>query len=230
MNTPERAAKPGPDVPSKQATIERPRAQGIQLALVVALVVGYAAASHYSSTSPDAKGLGAALSIGPVALIGIVLAWRWTRPLIAVVTTLLIGAALYRSWTLIERHYEWADLVEQCGIYGLIAASFARSLFGNKVPLCTQMFTTLHGDPTTLELAYLRRATAAWAVFYTIMTATILILFFACSQRVWSLFVNFATFALIVLMGLVDHALRRRLLPRHADGGILGVLRRSLIG
>jgi uncharacterized membrane protein len=62
------------------------------------------------------------------------------------------------------------------------------------------------------------------------MTAVILILFFASTQRVWSLFVNFATFGLIVVMGLGDHALRRRILPRHADGGILGVLRRSLIG
>jgi uncharacterized membrane protein len=230
VNIPERAAKPGTDVPLQPGRTPRTRAQRIQFAIVVGLVVAYAAASHYGESSPDAKGLGAALSIGPVALIGVVLVWRWTRPLIAVLTALLLAAVLYRYWAPIERHFEWADLVEQCGAYGLIAVSFVRSLFGNRVPLCTQMAAALHGDLAAIELDYLRRATAAWAVFYGVMTAAVLILFFASSQRVWSLFVNFATFALIVLMGLADHALRRRLLPRHGDGGILGVLRRSFTG
>jgi hypothetical protein len=47
---------------------------------------------------------------------------------------------------------------------------------------------------------------------------------------VWSLFVNFGTLGLIVLMGIIDHAIRRRILPRREDGGLLALLRRSLIG
>jgi uncharacterized membrane protein len=87
-----------------------------------------------------------------------------------------------------------------------------------------------HGELAPAEIMYLRRATAAWAAFYAAIAVAILVLFFSSSEKVWSLFVNFATFGLIVLMGVADHALRRRVLPRHNDGGILGVLRRSLIG
>lgn len=190
----------------------------------------YAAMSHYSASTPDARGLGAALSIGPVAVIAVILFWRWSGPVTALLAGILIGGALYRCWPSIESNYEWADLVEQCGIYGLIAVSFARSLSGDRIPLCTQMASRIHGELTAAEITYLWRASAAWAVFYAALTAAILALFFAASQRVWSFFVNFVTFGLIVLFGIVDHVIRRRVLPRREDGGILGVLRRAIIG
>ena len=50
---------------------------------MAALLIGYAALSYYSNSTPDAKGLGVGLALGPVLLIGLILVWRWTRPLIA---------------------------------------------------------------------------------------------------------------------------------------------------
>jgi hypothetical protein len=66
--------------------------QQIQVIAIVALIIGYAVLSHYSASSPDKKGLGAALSIGPVLLIGVVLLWRWTRRL----TALLVAVSCAR--------------------------------------------------------------------------------------------------------------------------------------
>jgi len=205
-------------------------AHQLQLTAIAALVIGYAALSHYSASSPNAKGLAAALSVAPVILIGVILAWRWTQPLTALLIAAAVGACLYRYWPVIEKNYEWADLAQQCGVYGLVALSFARSLFGDRVPICTQLANQIHGALTPAEIAYTRRATAAWVVFYVLMTLAIFILFFAVSLRAWSFFVNFATFGLMMLMGLADHAIRRRVLPRHPRGGILAVIRRSLIG
>lgn len=195
-----------------------------------ALVVGYAALSQYSASSPDAKGLGAALSVAPVLLIGLILAWRWTQPLTALLIAAVSGALLYRYWPAIERNFEWADLVQQCGVYGLIAASFARSLFASRIPICTQLANTMHGTLTPAEIAYTRRATIAWVVFYVLTAVAILVLFFAAPLRIWSLFVNFGVFGLMIVMGIADHALRRRVLPRHPAGGILTIIQRALIG
>jgi uncharacterized membrane protein len=206
----------------------RPR-RFLMLALAV-LVVGYAALSHYSASSPDAKGLGAALSVAPVLLIGLILAWRWTRPLTALLIGAVAGTLLYRYWPAVERNFEWGDLVQQCAVYGLIAASFARSLFAGRIPICTQLASTMHGTLTPAEIAYTRQATVAWVVFYVLTTVTILVLFFATSLRVWSLFVNFGVFGLMIVMGIADHALRRRVLPRHPAGGILTIIQRALIG
>jgi uncharacterized membrane protein len=62
------------------------------------------------------------------------------------------------------------------------------------------------------------------------MTLAIFILYFSAPLRVWSLFVNFGTFGLILLMGIGDHAIRQRVLPQHERGGILHIIQRSLIG
>jgi uncharacterized membrane protein len=207
-----------------------PRPNRWVLAAVAALIIGYAALSHYSASSPDAKGLGAGLSVAPILLIGLILAWRWTKPLTALLIAAAACAVLYRYWPAIERNYEWGDLVQQCGAYALIAASFARSLFAGRVPICTQLAKAIHGALTPVEIAYTRRATVAWAVFYVLTAAAILILFFVVPLRVWSLFVNFGGFALMILMCLADHAIRRRVLPRHPGGGILSLLQRALIG
>jgi uncharacterized membrane protein len=198
--------------------------------VIVALVLGYALLSHYAAASPAAKALGAALSVGPVALICVILAWRWTNRTTGLFIAVLLMAFAYRYWPVLEQNYQWADLAQQCGAYGLVALSFARSLFGGRIPLCTQLATTMHGELSPAEISYTRRATFAWLIFYILLTAAILALFFAASQRVWSLFVNFATFGLIIVMGIADHAFRRRLLPRHPSGGMLGIIKRSLIG
>jgi uncharacterized membrane protein len=55
-------------------------------------------------------------------------------------------------------------------------------------------------------------------------------LFFEAPLRIWSLFVNFATFGLIIIMGVADHAIRRRVIPRASDGGLLGIIRRAIVG
>jgi uncharacterized membrane protein len=194
------------------------------------LIVGYAVLSHFSATSPDARGLGAALSVAPVLLIGLILAWRWTQPLAALLIAAFSCSLVYRYWPAIERNYEWGDLVQQCGVYGLIAASFARSLFAGRIPICTQLAHAMHGALTPAETAYTRRATFAWVVFYALTAVAILVLFLVAPLRIWSLFVNFGVFGLMILMGIADHALRRRVLPRHPAGRILTIIRRALIG
>jgi len=200
------------------------------LILLAALLIGYAGLSHYSNSDPNAKGLGAALSLGPVILIAVLLAWRWAPPLLAVLVTAAVSALLYYFWPFFERNYEWADLVQQGAVYGLVALSFARSLFAGRVPVCMLLALRLHGALGPEELAYMRRATLAWTIFYVLIAAAVVTLFFVTSPRIWSIFVNFAVFGLIALMCLADFAVRRQVLPRRPGGGIVAALRQSLIG
>ena len=200
-----------------------------QLAVVAAFVVGYAVLSQYSNSVPDAKGLATSLSIGPLLLVGAVLVWRGSHKVVALAIFALAATLLIRYWTLLTEYYEWNDVVQQCGIYAAASIGFGRSLFGGRVPLCTQLSRRLHGPLTPAEIAYTRRATAAWTLFYGLLALVILVSFFVTSLRVWSLLTNFAVFGLIGLMFATDHAIRRRLLP-HRPGGILAALRQSLTG
>lgn len=200
------------------------------MAGVFAIFVGYAALSNFGYSDPNAKGLGAALSVAPVMLIGVTMLWRWTHALAALVVAALLCAVLYKYWPIVERHYSWSDLAQQCGLYGLVAAAFVRSLFGGRVPLCTQLAEKLHGSLAPAEISYLRLATVAWAIFYALLAAAIFVLYFIVPLRSWSLFVNFATLGLMIAAGVVDFAIRHRVLPRRPGGGILAILRRSLTG
>jgi uncharacterized membrane protein len=199
---------------------------------VAGALLGYAALSQYSASpaNPHAQSIGAALSIAPILLGALVLLWLWTWRLTALVLAALACALLYRNWPVLERNFEWLDLAQQCAIYGLVAVIFARSLFGNRVPVCTQLASQMYGTLIAAEIAYTRRATVAWAAFYFLLTLAILILFFALPRPAWYMFVNFATWGLMLIAGLADHAIRRRVLPRHQEGGILTIIRRSLTG
>jgi uncharacterized membrane protein len=201
-----------------------------QLILLAVVVLAYAGLSHYSESSPDAKGLAAGLSVGPVVLIAIVLAWRWWGSAMGLALTVIFAGLAYHYWAFIETNFAWSDLAQQVGAYGLVAVSFGRSLTGTRVPLCTEITAKVHGTLTAQESAYTRRATVAWLLFYSGLALAILVLFFTAPLHIWSLFTNFATFGLIALMGLIDHAIRRRVLPRHPSGGLVSILRRALLG
>lgn len=197
---------------------------------MAAIVVIYAGLSYYSDSTPEAVGLATGLSLAPLLLIAAVLLWRWIGRLLAS-TLIVIGClALYAKWRFLEQHYQWSNLLQQCGAYLLAAVGFARSMLGGQVPLCTQLMAKMHGPLVGQEITYTRRATAAWAIFYLLLTIAILALFFVVSLRVWSLFTNFATYALIALMFAAEHLVRSRVLPRRASGGWRASLRQLLGG
>ncbi len=215
--------------PNPQAQTQTRGASSRQVAVVVAFVVAYAALSQYSNSVPDAKGLATSLSIAPLLLVGAILLWRSAHKVVALSIFALVAALLIRYWTVLTEYYEWNDVVQQCGVYAAACIGFGRSLFGGRVPLCTQLSSKLHGPLTPVEIAYTRKATLAWTLFYGLLAVAILVLFFVTSLRVWSLLTNFAVFALIGLMFATDHAIRHRVLP-HRPGGILAALRQSLTG
>jgi uncharacterized membrane protein len=201
-----------------------------QLAIVATLIGVYALISQYGYSNPENQGVGAGLSIGPVALIAIALAWRWTPRWLAAALTLLIAALVYFSWPFLKAHYEWSDLVQQAGAFTLVAFGFGRSLIGDRIPTCTLLADKLHGPLTDREIVYTRRATYVWCSFYVLLTGAIVALFFAAPAHTWSLFVNFGTFGLMGLLFVADHALRYRVLPRRPGGGLVAALLQSVTG
>jgi uncharacterized membrane protein len=206
------------------------RAAILTLLIAAAFVGGFALLSQYSYARPEAKGLGAGLSVGPIALVGIVLAWRWTPRLIAALLTIGIGVMLVIYWPFLKTHYEWSDLIQQVGAYAMVATGFGRSLLPGRTPLCTQLGLQIHGNQTPVELRYTRYATWVWFLFYTALAVAIGIVYFQASPRVWSLFTNFGSFGLIAALFLADHGLRRLVLPRRPGGGMFAALMHSVTG
>jgi uncharacterized membrane protein len=197
---------------------------GLQIAAACALLAAYTGLSHYCNTH-GIRALGAALALTPPLGVGLSLLWRSARPWIAGPLTVAAAVLLYDCWPQLEKKFSMVYLIQECGMYGLLAFGFGRSLGAGHTALCTRLADRLHGPLTPQELRYTRQVTGAWAVFFGILTATILALYMFAPRAIWSLFVNFLALPLVGLMFIVEYAVRRRLLPDSERRGVLATVR-----
>lgn len=197
----------------------------LQLAAVGVLLVVYSVLSHYSNSNPRAQDLGAALALAPTLSIAIGLTWRLKGMPAAAIVAGAAALLLHQFWPPLTRNFAILYLIQQGGFYAILALSFALSLRKNRVPLCTQLADKIHGPLTALEQRYTRRVTAAWAIFLSAQVAATLLLFAFAPLRIWSLFVNFCSLPLLLLMFAGEMAVRRRVLPATHQSGLIDTLR-----
>jgi uncharacterized membrane protein len=197
----------------------------LQLAAVIAFVLAYAGLSHYSNSAASSRDIGVGLALGPPLMIGLLLIWRWTQPWIALLAAAAAALLLRDYWPVLERNFPMVYLLQEAGFYSLMALSFGQSLLGRRQALCTQLADKVHGPLTPQEVHYTRRVTAAWALFFVLITAATVLLYAFASLAVWSLFANFCILPLIGLMFAGEYAIRRRALPQLPRPGILAAVR-----
>jgi uncharacterized membrane protein len=197
----------------------------LQLAAVALFFIAYAGLSHYSNSTPQAHDLGAALALGPVLTIGFVLIWRWSGALPGLLAAAAAAFLVRHYWPLFTRNFSIVYLIQQCGFYAIMAFGFGRSLLKGRVPLCTQLADKIHGPLSSAELRYTRKVTIAWVVFFLLNMAVTALLFAFAPLRIWSLFVNFLSVPLILLMFGAEYAVRRRALPQVQTSSLIATLR-----
>jgi uncharacterized membrane protein len=201
------------------------RSPKLQLAAVVVFFIAYSVLSHYSNSNPEARDLGAGLALGPMLALGLALIWRWSGAPLAVLAAAAVAVLLYRYWPLLTQNFSIVYLIQQCGFYAIMAFTFGRSLLQGRVPICTQLADKVHGPLSELELRYTRHVTTAWVIFFLLNLAATVLLFEFAPLRTWSLFVNFLSAPLILLMFVAEYAVRRRVLPQVQRNGLLATLR-----
>jgi len=201
------------------------RSPKLQLAAVAVFFIAYSVLSHYSNLHPQAHDLGTALALGPMLIIGLVLIWRLSGAALAVAAAAAAAFLLNRYWPVLTRNFSVVYLIQQCGFYAIMAFTFGRSLPTGRVPLCTQLADKVHGPLSVLELRYTRHVTIAWVIFFLLNLAVTIVLFEFASLRTWSLFVNFLSLPLILLMFVAEYAVRRRVLPQVQRNGLIATLR-----
>jgi uncharacterized membrane protein len=196
-----------------------------QLAAVLLFLVAYSVLSHYSNLNPQAHDLRTLLALAPMLTLGLILVWRWSGFLVALLAAAAAALLLRAFWPLFAQNFPIVYLVQQVGFYFIMAFTFGRSLRKGRVPLCTQLADKVHGPLSALELRYTRRVTLAWVIFFLLNLAANFLLFEFAPLRVWSMFVNFCSLPLILLMFVAEYAVRRRVLPQVQRSGLIATLR-----
>jgi uncharacterized membrane protein len=207
----------------REPSERRPRG-ALRIVAVGVLLVAYTCLSHYCNIRGGHR-LGAILALTPpVAFLVTVL--RHTVPASIVLLAAALGALLlYDNWPILEKNFSVVYLLQECGMYGLLAAGFGRSLRPGAVALCTRLADKLHGPLNAAEILYTRRVTLAWTLFFSLMGATIVVLYAAAPRAVWSVFVNFLATPLILAMFAAEYVVRGRVLPHTERRGILATIR-----
>jgi uncharacterized membrane protein len=194
-------------------------------AWIAVLVIGYASLAHYTNSNPQAKPLGALLAIAPPFALGVGLAWRSALRLPLLALALLVALLIVTQWRLMEHNFPLLYLLEEVSVYGLLGMTFARTLVHGRVPLCTHWANLVHGPLPASVARYTRNTTAAWAVFFAVITAVSLALYLWAPLPIWSAFSNFATLPLVFLMFIGEYLVRRRVLPPLHRTGLLASVR-----
>jgi uncharacterized membrane protein len=205
----------------------------LQVAAVFALIVAYEGLSHYCNAGADALGagarnLGTMLALAPLLTIGCALLWRLAGALVALFSGFLVVVLLHEHWQILEANFTTVYMLQECAVYALLTLSFGGSLRAGGTAYCTRLADKIHGPLTPRELRYTRQVTAAWTVFFGVITVVTFALYFAVPLSVWSLFANLCTMPLAALMFGAEYAVRRRVLPPADRGGILATVRAFL--
>ena len=197
----------------------------LQLAAVVLFFIAYSVLSHYSNLNPQAHDLRTVLALAPMLTLGLVLLWRWSGALMALLAAAATAYLLRAFWPLFAQNFSIVYLLQQAGFYSIMAFTFGRSLRKGSVPLCTQIADKVHGPLSALELRYTRQVTVAWVIFFLGNVAANFLLFEFAPLSVWSVYVNFCSLPLILLMFAAEYAVRRRVLPQVQSSGLIATLR-----
>lgn len=192
---------------------------------IVALGVAYAFLAHYTNSRAGTETLGTVLALAPIVLVLLSMAWQ-ARHRIAALLIFCIGCAvLFAGWNLLTQHFTRIYWLEHAGSQLMLGVGFARTLGPGREPMCSYFARMIDGPLTPQLERYTRQVTKAWAVFFALMAATSTLLFVTVAQSTWSVFANFFTAPLIVLMFVLEYGARKCLLPDIRHGRILDTLK-----
>lgn len=192
---------------------------------IAALVIGYPLLAHYTNESAHDGNLGALVSIAPVVLIALVLAWNSPRRFIVLGLLALSCAALWAGWPALERHFGLVYWLQHVGMQLILFMTFGRTLIAGRQPLCTRFAEAVHAPLTPQHEIYAGQVTVAWTLFFAIMALVSTGLFFLAPLAVWSIFANFLTLPLVALMFVAEYWVRRWMLPELRHTRILDAVR-----
>jgi uncharacterized membrane protein len=184
---------------------------------IAAGVVAYPVLAHYSTVTSAATtmpSLGVAVSLAPSLAIALWLAWRSPRRPLMLLLGVAVAGLLGLSWDTLQRNFNWVYFLQHAGTNVMLAMVFGTTLLRGRQPLVTRLAGMVHRTRLAPEvLRYTRQVTLAWTLFF-LATALVSSLLFCCaSMGTWSVFANFLSFPLILLMFALEYAVRLRRLP-----------------
>lgn len=211
--------------------------RGRQVLVVVAMLCTLAAPllAHLSLTTQRGVAAAGMLVAAQAAALGWVLArqtagllgWRsvavrWASCLMAFAA----GAVTIVIWRRSIDGLVAASAIPHLLIYLGLLVVFAASLAPGRIPVITRVAARARGRLNDVLLAYTRRVTIAWCVFFVAQLGISLLLFLTAPLLWWQVFLNLLTVPMVVLMFVAELTYRHVRHGIHMPQGQAGTLAR----
>ena len=199
--------------------------------LAVALVVGYALASHLALILPGGKTIAAVLAAGIPAIILMGWGFQWVfkrlanlsaKPLHVVWRGVLainfavvpVLAFLYLTWPFMLANADAVYFAQHVGTNGLLAWVFGQTLSQGSTPLIVTFAKMIHPAlPREIE-SYARKVTVAWTWFFLLTCVISVVLYFAAPLSVWSGFAILLQWPSVAIFFIGEYLLRKKLFKK----------------
>jgi len=179
-------------------------------------VITYPVLAHYSTTPVAVSGtpwLGVGVSLAPSLAILLWLTWQSRAKLPMMLVCAVVGVLLWEFWDTLERNFSWVYFIQHAGTYLMLASVFGVTLARGRQALCSRFAEAVHGTLAPEVLRYTRQLTLAWTLFFIAISLLSGLLFLFARTETWSVFANFLSFPLVLLMFGVEYLVRLRKLP-----------------
>jgi uncharacterized membrane protein len=196
-----------------------------RLAVVLLAAAGYALLAHWLTLQSAGRPWALAGLIGPIWSVGVLIAARrrqWLALAALAAVALAVTAIVMRGGIGdVNRLY----VLQHAGIHLVLSATFALSLRPGRVSLIGAVATRVHGTLTPAMLAYSRRVTAAWAIYFVLMALLSVWVYAASTWAAWSLLANLATPLAIASLFVGEYGLRYWLHPEFERATLMDAVR-----
>ncbi len=172
----------------------------VRWAIIAAFCVAYPFLAHLASADPHPDLFDAAVAMAPLFAVAVVIAWRSRYRMVMLTLCLAGGVAMYATSGWLVKHFNWVFLLQHAGMQALLGVAFGSTLRSGQVPMVSRFAAVVHGELSPALSRYTRQVTWAWTIYFAVMTALSLLLFWLAPIVVWSAFANLMNFPLLVLM------------------------------
>ena len=184
----------------------------LSTALVLLAGLGYQMLVHAAVTGSFAPWLRIGLKLLPLAGLAL---WAVLRARRKAAWLGGIALAALAIWWLDSQPESSAAAygLPHAAVYFSLLCLFGRTLMAGQTALVTQMALRVHGQLLPPVLAYTRGVTVAWCVFFAGELAASALLFCFAPRGAWALFITVLHFPLVLLMFVLEYAVRRLWFP-----------------
>lgn len=194
---------------------------------VLAAVAGlaYVAGSQWLMVSAPTSPWSAVALLVP--MLAVVCAWAWhsRQRLLSLCAAAAIAVLVAQAAAGSEVAAEKLYLAQHVVVHLCLALWFGASLRRGQTPFISSLAARVHRQLTPPMRAYTRNVTVAWTVYFVLMAALSLALFFGAPFDAWATFANLLTPVALAAMFGGEYVLRYRLHPEFERVSMLDAIR-----